>query len=45
MPDKDPPDTIRYRTANDIARKRLLLLSLMAASTKSASVPNIDLSG
>ena len=42
---KDPTDPIIYRTAKAHSRKRLLILGLMGASTKSISVPNIDLSG
>ena len=45
MPAKEPPGTIRYRTEISNARKRLIILGLMAASDKHAGVPNIDLSG
>ena len=45
MPDKYPPDTIIYSTSRDHARNILLLLGLMAASSKNASVLNIYLSG
>ena len=45
MSDKDPPDNIRSGTAKYHARNLLLLLGLMAASTKYSSVPNINLSG
>ena len=41
----EPPDTIRYRNVNAHSRKRLLILGMMAASSKAASVPNIDLRG
>ena len=44
MPAKNPPDPIIYRTAKAHATKRLLLLGLMSASSKSASVTNIELS-
>ena len=45
MPAKELPGTIRYSTARDHARKRLVILGLMAVSDKHADVPNIDLSG
>ena len=45
IPAKEPPDPIIYRTSKDDASKTLLLLSLMDASSKAASFPNIDLSG
>ena len=45
IPEKDPPDPIRYSTSRYHSRNILLLLVLMAASTKAAVFPIIDLSG
>ena len=45
MPDKEPPDPIISSTAKSYARKRILVLGLIAASSKTISVPNINLSG
>ena len=44
IPSKEQTNTIRSRTLKDHASKRLLLLGLMADSTKAAGVPNISLS-
>ena len=41
---KDPPDTIKYSSTNNCVRKRLILVCLMAVSTKYSGVLNIDLS-
>ena len=43
MPSKDLPDPIKYSNAKAHTRKRLLLLDIMAASTKDVRVPNIYL--
>ena len=45
IPEKEPPDTIRSRYSKDNARKILLLLGIMDASSKDSVVPNIDPSG
>ena len=45
MPSNDLPYIIISRTSKAHTRERLLLLGLMNASSKSASVPNIDLIG
>ena len=42
---KGPPDPIRYITLKYHASKRLLLLGLIFASSKTVSVPNIDIRG
>ena len=42
---KGPPDPIRSITVKHHASKRLLLLGLIFASSKTVSVPNIDLRG
>ena len=44
MPVKDPTDPIRSSTVEARENKILLLLGMIAASYKSVSVPNIDLS-
>ena len=44
MPAKETPGLIRYRTEKAQTRNRLNLLGLLYASSKAASVPNIDLS-
>ena len=44
MPDKDPPDPIRYSTTKSRESKRLLILGLMVTYSKACSFPNIDLS-
>ena len=44
MPTKNFHDPIRYCTAKDLARDRLILLILITANTKASVVPNIYLS-
>ena len=44
IPYKETPDPIRSSTKRAHSRKRLLVLGLMAASSKYLSVPIIDLS-
>ena len=45
MPSKEPPNSIRSRTVKAHEKRIILILGLMSASSKPASVTSIELSG